>query len=242
MTLSQMTNDLVAEATGRRHREDPIAPTSGGPAGNAVLTAWIGLVLLVLIGAELITLLNLSGLISWHIGLGVALIPPALLKTGTTGWRIVRYYTGDRSYRAAGPPPILLRLLGPLVIAFTLALLGSGILLVVLGPQSSRTSLLTVFGHPLGARQLHAALALGWAAVTGVHVLARLAPAVRLVTGKLRATSARLPGTPRRAAVLIATAVAAALAVALVLPVNPGWALDRHHRGDRPAASGQAHG
>ena len=66
----------------------------GVPPGNARLTAWTGLVLLVLFLAELVTLLDVSGLISWHLALGVALGPPALLKTTTTGWRVVRYYTG----------------------------------------------------------------------------------------------------------------------------------------------------
>ena len=34
--------DVVAEATGREARHDPVLPGTGGPAGNAVLTAWTG--------------------------------------------------------------------------------------------------------------------------------------------------------------------------------------------------------
>ncbi len=104
---------------------------TGGPAGNARLTAWTGLVLLVLLLAELVTLLDVRGLITWHVAVGVLLIPPALLKTGSTGWRIIRYYTGSRPYRHAGPPPLLLRVLGPLVVLFTLAVLGSGVALIL---------------------------------------------------------------------------------------------------------------
>lgn len=238
MTLSQLTGEVVDEAIGKHHRPDPVSAPTGGPAGNAQLTAWTGLLLLVLLVGELVTLLNLSGLISWHIGLGVALIPPVLVKTASTGWRIVRYYTGHRSYRVAGPPPMLLRMLGPLVVAFSLALLGSGLLLVVLGPQASRDSVVTVLGHPLGARSLHQALALGWAVVTGAHVLTRLVPAYVLATGRLRTPAVRLPGTARRVAALVATVLAAAIAATLVLPVNAGWANDRrHHREDRPPSA-----
>jgi hypothetical protein len=80
-------------------------PAVAGRPATPALTAWLGLVLLGLFGAELVTLLDLRQL-SWHVAIGIALIPPALLKTGTTGWRIVRYYTGNRPYRRAGPPPI----------------------------------------------------------------------------------------------------------------------------------------
>jgi hypothetical protein len=54
----------------------------------------------------------------------VVLVPPALLKTASTGWRVVRYYRSGAPYRQAGPPP-LLRLLGPLLVAGTMALLGT---------------------------------------------------------------------------------------------------------------------
>ena len=97
---------VADEAIGRGHRSDPVLGTTGGPAGNARLTAWTGLALLVLIVAELFTLLDVRGLLSWHVVIGVLLVPFALLKTATTGWRILRYYTGARPYRSAGPPPV----------------------------------------------------------------------------------------------------------------------------------------
>ena len=58
---------------------------SGGPAGNAVLTAWTGLTLLVPGVAELLTLFDVRGLITWHVAMGALLVPPALVKTGSTG-------------------------------------------------------------------------------------------------------------------------------------------------------------
>src|SRR6478752_4564021 len=91
----------LAEATGRRERENPVLPTTAGPAGNAVLTAWTGLVLLVLSVAELLTLFNVRGLISWHIAIGALLVPPALMKTATTSWRMTRYYLGSEPYTRA---------------------------------------------------------------------------------------------------------------------------------------------
>lgn len=89
---------------------------TGGPAGNATLTAWTGLTLLLLLSlAELLTLVSLGHLLSWHIAIGAALVPVALLKIGNTGGRVVRYYRDNPHYKKAGPPPLLLRLLGPLV-------------------------------------------------------------------------------------------------------------------------------
>jgi hypothetical protein len=51
---------------------------------------------------------------------------------------MVGYYARRRPYRQAGPPPMALRILGPFVIFFTLAVLASGVALVLLGESSSR--------------------------------------------------------------------------------------------------------
>jgi hypothetical protein len=88
--LRPIVAETVSAALGRNHRADPIAPRTGGPAGNARLTAWLGLLLLVLSLAELVTLLDIGSLIAWHVAIGMLLIPPALLKTATTGWRVGR--------------------------------------------------------------------------------------------------------------------------------------------------------
>jgi hypothetical protein len=61
--LTKLAAELVDEATGRSHRSDAATGRTGGPAGNARLTAWPGL-LLVLFLAELVTLLDVRGLIS----------------------------------------------------------------------------------------------------------------------------------------------------------------------------------
>jgi len=226
---------VLAEALGRDRRSDPILPRTGGPAGNALLTAWTGLLLLVLFAAELVTLLDVTGLIDWHVAIGLLLVPPALVKTASTGWRILRYYTGAPAYRRAGPPPLLLRLLGPLVVAFTLALLGSGLVLIAVGPQTARRGVL-VAGHPVSLVTVHTGLAVCWAVVTGLHVLARFVPAL-FVTGLAHATGAvptapaqRIPARAVRRAALGVTLAASALAAALVVPVDPGWSVREHER------------
>ena len=47
-------DDVVEEAIGRRHRNDPVLGRTAGPAGNAQLTAWTGLLLLGLAVVELL--------------------------------------------------------------------------------------------------------------------------------------------------------------------------------------------
>lgn len=238
--LPAAVTDVVDAASGRAHRDDPVLPGTGGPAGNGQLTAWLGLALLVLFVAELVTLLDVRGLITWHLTLGLLLIPPALAKTATTGWRMVRYYTGAPAYREAGPPPLLLRLLGPLVVLGTLAVLGTGVLLVALGPDTGRSPLFGVLGRQISPLTLHQASFLGWAVVTGLHVVGRLVPAVRLAGGR------RLPGTGRRTGALVVTAAVAALVAVVVVGLASSWTsggLERHRGRDGgagTAATGRA--
>ena len=217
--LEQAGTDAWEAAIGRAHRADPVVGASGGPAGNARLTAWTGLVLLVLFVAELVTLLDVRGLISWHLALGVILVPPALLKTATTGWRLVRYYTGRAPYRQAGPPPLLLRVLGPLVVAATLGLLGTGVALVLQGESASRQPLVSVPGLGLGTLTLHKGAFVVWAVVTGLHVLARIWPAWQLAGG----TRLSVPGARRRGVALVAALALSVVCAGWVLAHENGW-------------------
>jgi len=218
VALLQLTTDVFAEATGRRHRTDAVVPGGGGPAGNARLTAVTGMVLLAGFVAELVTLLDVSGLIDWHVAIGVLLVPPALLKTASTGWRIIRYYAGSRVYRASGPPPMLLRLLGPAVVLSTLGLLGSGLALIALGPDASRHTLVRTLGQRVDAITLHQAFFACWSVATGLHVLARLAPAMALA-GRRSA----VPGGRRRFAAVAVTLAVAAIAAVLLLGAAAAW-------------------
>lgn len=214
--------EVVQAASGRAERQDPALPGTGGPAGNARLTAWTGLLLIVLLAAEGVTILRIGPLLRWHIVFGVLLIPPALLKTASTGWRIARYYAGSRPYRQAGPPPTLLRLLGPLVVVSTLAVLASGLALIPLGPVGSRSTITVLAGQRVDALTLHQACFLGWLAVTTVHVLARTVPAWRIVSGRTGA-GGRVDGASARLVLVLAALVVGAVGAALVLGFAQGW-------------------
>src|SRR3954469_13445077 len=80
----------------------------GGTEGNELLTSAIAVVLTGLLGAEGITVVNMRGLVSVHMFIGLVLIPPVLLKLASTGYRFARYYGGGRGYSVKGARPPLL--------------------------------------------------------------------------------------------------------------------------------------
>ena len=215
-----MVADVVAEAVGGERRADPVLPGTGGPAGNALLTAWTALVLLACSLAELLTLFDVKGLVSWHVAIGALLVPPALLKTASTGWRIARYYVGDTSYQQAGPPPTLLRLLAPLVVISTLGLLGSGVLLVLLGPVRSGAALLDVVGFRVDWVTVHQGFFAVWVGATGLHLLGRFVPALRITLG---ARDTGVPGAWSRWLLLAATAASAVVLAVVLVHADSSW-------------------
>ena len=206
-------------------RHDPVEPRTGGPAGNAQLTAWVGLFLLVGFVAECFTLLSLHAMLTAHFFIGGVLIPLVLLKTGTTGWRIARYYLGGQSYRRAGPPPLLLRVLGPLVVLTGLAVLGTGLALIPLG-NSSFTPIVTLAGQRIDALTLHKASFVVWLVATGLHVLARTIPAVQLVGASRRGP---VPGRAARTAA-VAVTIAASVGTGIVVSnLQTDWTSGLQH-------------
>lgn len=229
LAANRVVTDVVATATGRAQRADPELPGTGGPAGNAHLTAWLGLVLLLASLGELVTLLDVTGLISWHIVIGVLLVPPALAKTASTGWRIARYYTGNRAYRQAGPPPLLLRILGPVVVLTTLAVLGSGLTLIAVGPEATFTPLLTVVGQQITWLTVHQATFIAWGVATGLHVLARIVPAARLALAAQNRSN-RVAGALARTFGLLTTLIVAAVAAFIILRWSGSWTGGDLHR------------
>jgi hypothetical protein len=213
--------DAVAEATGRSRRSDPVLPRTGGPAGNASLTAWTALVLLVGSVAELLTLFDVRGLISWHVAIGALLVPPALLKVASTGWRMARYYLGHGPYQEAGPPPLVLRVLGPLVVVSTLGLLGSGILLVVLGQGLAGHTLLQLPALRVDWVTLHQAFFAVWVVATGLHLLGRIVPALRITVGPGGAD--HVPGAWSRRLLLASVVVSAAVLAVVLVQADGSW-------------------
>lgn len=229
MAGSKAFNDLVASAAGTEHRDDPVGERTGGPAGNARVTAWTGLLLLVAFVVECGTLLSLHAWISVHIFVGAFLVPLVLVKTATTGWRILRYYTGSAPYRDAGPPPLLLRLLGPLVVLTGLAVLGSGLALIPLG-QDTFTSLGMFAGQRIDPLTIHQACFVVWLVVTGAHVLARTVPAWQLVRGQTTRPRRVVPGRAVRTVVIAVTLILAVMTGVVVMNLSSNWTGGQIHR------------
>ena len=144
--------------------------------------------------------------------IGLLLIPPLLLKLGSVGYRFVRYYSGSSTYKAKGPPRPLLRLLAPVLIAATITLLASGVVLLAAG-HNTRSVL-----------QIHQLSAIVWVAVFAVHVLAYIPRAARELVATARATESKVVpgGHVRGLAVAGAVCAGVVLAVAL-LPVIQSW-------------------
>jgi hypothetical protein len=232
--------DVVATAVGKEHRHDPVRPRTGGPAGNARLTAWVGMLLLAASVVECATLVSLHRLVAVHIFVGALLVPLALLKTATTTWRMVRYYTGNADYRVAGPPPLLLRLLGPLVVLTSLAVLGTGLALVALGTDGTFRPLLTAGGFTVDAFTLHKVAFVLWLGVTSVHALGRLVPAAQLMTNRGGVARA-VPGRPARFTLVVASMAAAAVVGVVVLAASSDWSNGFQRGDDRESAHSQDH-
>jgi hypothetical protein len=81
----------------------------GDTQGNERLTIITGLVLIVLLSAVGVTIVRIGQLLWLHLFLGLVVLGPVCLKLGSTGYRFLRYYRGDDSYRRKGPPAAVLR-------------------------------------------------------------------------------------------------------------------------------------
>ncbi|HZU80883.1 MAG TPA: hypothetical protein VE991_13275 [Acidimicrobiales bacterium] len=186
-----------------RHRRgssllDPDQRADAGAEGNARLTGGLAAVLLVLLAAEGFTILRVRALLTPHVFIGMLLIPPVLLKIGSTTYRFSRYYLRAAAYRRKGPPLVLLRLLGPVVVLTTLAVLGTGIALLV-APVSQRDNLLF----------LHKASFVLWFVAMAVHVLGHLVDTAKLAPKDwVRPLRRQVPGASLRQWAIAASVVA----------------------------------
>jgi hypothetical protein len=195
----------------------PVTDDAPGVEGNSRLTASTGIVLTVLLLVEGFTILDVRGYISLHTIIGLALIGPLVLKSATTFYRFVRYYTGHGEYLQRGAPPLLLRLIGPFVVLSSLAVIGTGVALLV--THGASNTWLT----------LHQASFIVWVCLTGVHFLGHIYEA--LVVSK-RDFGARRSDPAARGRVVRLAIVAASLVVGFVLaaaftPSASSWQL--HH-------------
>lgn len=180
--------------------------------------------LLVLLAVLGVTILRIGQLIWLHLFLGLLLVGPVVLKTASTGYRLVRYYSRDPAYRRKGPPELGLRLLAPGVVVSTVVVFLSGVILLVQGPARRGPFV-----------SIHKASFIVWLALTAVHVLGHLAG----MPASLRAVR-RTPGSSRGRSgsagrwLALGTALLAGLVLALVLipdfaPWTSRGALHHHH-------------
>jgi hypothetical protein len=155
------------------------AKAHDGVAGNARLTGGIAAALLLLLAAEGTTIPFIGSLLGPHIFIGMLLIPPVLLKLGSTGYRFARYYSGSPPYVRKGPPHIALRVLAPGIVLTTLALFGTGVALLVGGPPSNTL----VFAHKLSF--------IAWVSLMTLHVLGHVLEVLPLALSDWRRAGPR---------------------------------------------------
>jgi hypothetical protein len=172
----------------------------GGSSANEQLTAIVAAVLLPLLAADGVTLLNIRALMTVHAFVGMLLVPVVAVKMMSTGWRMLGYYRGRGEYVLRGPPHLLLRaLVAPVVVASTIVLFGTGIVLLIVNQTHG-----TIVG-------LHKASFIVWFGSVSVHVLVRL-PAL------VAALRLRLPGLSLRLGAVAVALVAGASLATLTLP------------------------
>jgi hypothetical protein len=200
--------------------------TGGGTTGNERLTAATGAALIALLAVLGVTIIQIRQLLWLHLFLGMLLIGPVALKLGSTGYRFVRYYTGSPSYRHDGPPPAMLRAMGPIVVISTVIVFASGVALLFAGP-SSRDTLLPI----------HKLTFFIWLGFMGLHMLVhlpKLLPALRADYGRPTELGARVAGRSGRTLALAGALTAGVVLAVLVIPEFAPWLHDNglfHHHG-----------
>ena len=188
-------------------------PDASGVEGNARLTGLLAVVLLILLALEGATIPFIGSLLSAHVFIGVLLIPPVLYKVATTTWRFAKYYSGDPRYRRKGPPILVLRLLGPVVVVLTLIVIGSGVGLVLL-PHAQRALLLTI----------HQASFVLWFGAMTIHVLGHLVETAKLAPLDWFARTRRqVRGASLRQWAVASSIVLGVLGAFVITPYASGW-------------------
>lgn len=190
----------------------PVMEPDAGVESNARLTAYAGIVLLVLLAFESATSFDVRRWIDVHVLVGFALVPPLVLKLASVGYRFARFYGGEPRYRAAGPPRLAMRVLGPILVFLTVVLFGSGIEL-------------WLFGYRFGFVWIgiHHAAAYLWFVAVGLHVINYVTQAGRLAAADWRD---ELRGAfARRSLVTASLVLGAALAFAMIPFPSPFRAL-----------------
>jgi hypothetical protein len=203
------------------------ALTGGGTDGNEQLTAVTGAILIVLLAVIGFTIPQLRQFAWLHLFIGFLLIGPVLLKVASTGYRFIHYYTGNATYRLKGPPELILRLIGPIVVLSTAAVFVTGVVLLFVGPQ-----------HRNPWFELHKVSFIVWVVFMSLHVLGHL-PGVARALGIGRrgqeAPTTAAGGAAGRWIALTGALVAGAVLAIVLIPDFSAWTahsgLVHHHHG-----------
>ncbi len=131
----------------------------------ARLTSLLGVVLFFLLAVEGISVPFVGELLTWHVVIGVILIPVMTAKIVVTSYRFALYYARSLDFEKAGPPWMPLRVVGPLLVVSTVGLMVSGVALMIVGPHSSSVNLWIL---------VHRAAFIAWFVFTAIHVASYL--------------------------------------------------------------------
>ena len=178
-----------------------------GVRSNLRLTAVVGLAMLVPLVVVSLSGLSFDQFWRVHYFAGFLLVPLLLVKLGSTGWRMARYYLGDPRYREAGPPRPLLRVLAPVLVVSTVVVFVSGIVMWFAHSRLQPWS------------TLHTDAAVVFAISGSIHVLAYLRRAGTETAAELSRRREAIPPRARRRGAVVATlAVGVVLAVVTIAP------------------------
>ena len=193
----------------------PESTRAANVAGNARITGALGAAIFVLLFVEGLTILSIERLMWLHTFVGMLLVALVVAKIASTSYRFVRYYTGQRDYVAKGPPPVLLRLLGPVVTVTTIAVLATGI-----GALLER--------HTDWLQFAHKASFVVWFAAMTVHVLGHAleTPALAFADWSRTRRNA-VPGASARTGLLLAAFAVGVLVAILSLQWAHHWTHER---------------
>ena len=183
--------------------------SESGVKANERLTALTGGLLFVLLAMMGVTVLSVRRLLPEHFLLGFLLIPPIALKMTSTGYRLVRYYARDKSYRRAGPPKLPMRLLAPVVVVSTVAIFATGIELWLFG---LRFGSIWIEAHKLSF--------LIWLPATALHVLGHIDRTTQAAAEEFSAP-ASAAAIQRRSLVVASLVAGVVLAVASLTYATP---------------------
>lgn len=225
----QADSDRPTPAGGNPGRVSRRALLGGGPAGNEQLTATVGVILIVLLAVLGVTILRIQSLISLHLFLGLLLLGPVVVKMASTGYRFICYYTRREAYLRKGRPELLLRLIGPLVVLFTVIVFASGIVLLFEGPARRGPWV-----------EIHKVSFIAWIVFTGLHVLGHLQhlPASLRAAHANRDLGGKAPGDAGRWITIAGALVGGAVLAIVLIPGFAAWtaagAFAHHHHSGVP--------